>query len=224
MNLYLALDILIAALPAALSFHGKVRYFRKWPAASLAAVLVGIPFVAWDAVMTRSGAWSFNAGYAGNLRILSLPLGELFFFLAVPFSCLFIYEAVGAYSREKTTGGRFPWLAASAACAAGAVLLRGRLYTSTVLAATCAFLLLAAFLSRLLSSRRFWLAIGLSYAPFLLFNGILTALPVVSYGKMAIIGVRVGSIPVEDFLYSFCLLGFTILAYSHITHAASPHP
>jgi lycopene cyclase domain-containing protein len=218
MNLYLALDLLIAAFPVALSFDRKVGYFHRWPAAILAAALVAVPFVAWDAVMTTAGAWGFNARFAGTFRVLSLPLGELGFFLAVPFSCLFIYEAVGAYSREDTRAGRrLPWLAAVAACAVAAVLLRGRLYTSTVLAATAAFLLLAAlFAPGLLSSGRFWLAIGLSYLPFLIFNGILTAFPVVTYGEKAIVGIRLGSIPAEDFLYSFSLLGFTILAYTQM--------
>jgi lycopene cyclase domain-containing protein len=218
MNLYIALDLLIAAFPVALSFDRKVGYFHRWPAALLAAALVAGPFVAWDAVMTMAGAWGFNARFAGTFRVLSLPLGELGFFLVVPFSCLFIHEAVGAYCREGTyAGGRLPWLAASAACAAAAILLRGRVYTSTVLAAAAVFLLLAALIAPgLLSNRRFWLTIGLSYVPFLIFNGILTALPVVTYGEKAIIGIRLGSIPAEDFLYSFSLLGFTILAYTRM--------
>jgi lycopene cyclase domain-containing protein len=224
MNLYLALDVLIAAFPIALSFHRKVRSFHEWRAAALAALLVGIPFIAWDAFMTLNGAWGFSEKYAGSLRILLLPPGELGFFLSVPFSCLFIYQAVGAYFKERTlAGGRLPWLAVSAACAAAAVLLRGRLYTSTVLSVTGAFLLVAVLLSPdLLSSRRFWLAIGLSYVPFLIFNGILTALPVVTYGEKAIIGIRVGSIPVEDFLYSFALVGFAILAFTRMPRRRAP--
>jgi lycopene cyclase domain-containing protein len=143
MSLYLALDLLIVAFPLALSFDRKVGYFRKWPHVGLASVFVGVPFIAWDSLMTMHGAWGFTESYAGSLRIFSLPLGELGFFLAVPFSCLFIYETVGAYFRERTlAGGRVPWLAASFFCAAAAILLRSRLYTATVLAVTSAFLLL----------------------------------------------------------------------------------
>jgi lycopene cyclase domain-containing protein len=215
MSFYLALDLLIVAFPLALSFDRKVGYFRKWPYVGLAAVLVGAPFITWDSLMTISGAWSFSERYAGSLRIFSLPLGELGFFLAVPFSCLFIFEVVRAYSREHTLpGGRLAWAAAAAAIAAAAILLRSRLYSSTVLAATAVFLLLAVILTpSMLASRRFWLTIALAYVPFLIFNGLLTALPVVIYGEGAILGFRLGTIPVEDFLYSFSLLGLTILAY-----------
>ena len=136
----------------------------------------------------------------------------------VPFSCLFIYEAVRAYVSERAPGrGRLPWLAAAAACAAAAVLLRARLYTCTVLAAASAFFLAAALVAPgLLWGRRFWIAIGLSYVPFLLFNGILTGLPVVTYGEKAIVGIRLLSIPAEDFFYSFSLLGFAMLAYTRV--------
>ena len=222
MNLYVAIDILILAFPLALSFDRRVRYFRSWPFVGLAAVLIGAPFEAWLSVMTVNGAWGFSPEYAGSLRILSLPLGELGFFLAVPFSCLFIYEVVAAYAPDREHRGDgstrhrgvLPWAAAAVALAVAAFALRSRLYTSTVLAAAAVFLLLAVLLRPgLLASRRFWLTVALAYIPFLIFNGLLTALPVVTYGEKAILGPRLLTIPVEDFLYSFSLLGLTVLAY-----------
>jgi lycopene cyclase domain-containing protein len=215
MGLYLWLDLLIAAFPIALSFDRKVRYVRRWPAALAAAVLIGVPFLAWDSFMSARGAWGFNDQFAGAFRFLSLPLGEFAFFLAVPFACLFINEVVKAYVPEKDLRiGRIPWVVAAAVCAAAGLVLRGRLYTSSVLAvAALFFALAAAFAPSVLSRRRFWLSIVISYVPFLLANGLLTALPVVTYGSQAILGFRVITIPIEDFLYSFSLLGFNLLAY-----------
>lgn len=215
MGLYLWLDLLIIAFPLALSFDRKVRYVRRWPAALASAVLVGAPFLAWDSFMSARGAWGFTDRFAGTFRFLSLPLGEFAFFLAVPFSCLFIYEVVRAYVPEKILRiGRLPWIAAAAVCAGAAFLLRARLYTSTVLAAAALFFAIAAaFAPDALARRRFWISILVSYVPFLIANGVLTALPVVTYGDQAILGFRVSTIPIEDFLYSFSLLGFNLLAY-----------
>jgi lycopene cyclase domain-containing protein len=99
-------------------------------------------------------------------------------------------------------------------CAGAAFFLRTRLYTATVLAAAALFFAIAAaFAPDALARRRFWISLLVSYVPFLLANGLLTALPVVTYGDQAILGFRVISIPIEDFLYSFSLLGFNLLAY-----------
>jgi lycopene cyclase domain-containing protein len=46
-----------------------------------------------------------------------------------------------------------------------------------------------------------------------IFNHVLTSLPVVSYSPQAITGLRVGTIPVEDFFYNFSLLSFYLIIY-----------
>jgi lycopene cyclase domain-containing protein len=49
----------------------------------------------------------------------------------------------------------------------------------------------------------------------LIVNGLLTALPVVIYNDLENIGVRIGSIPVEDFFYCFILLLMNISLYEY---------
>jgi lycopene cyclase domain-containing protein len=58
-----------------------------------------------------------------------------------------------------------------------------------------------------------WLFFALSYAAFLIINGVLTGLPVVVYGEAATTGVRVFSIPLEDFFYNFAMLGFYLFFF-----------
>jgi lycopene cyclase domain-containing protein len=214
-NLYLAIDLAILAAPLALSFDRRVAYFRRWPAVLASAACTAAVFLPWDALKTAYGIWGFNSRYAGNFRLFGLPAGELLFFLVVPFSCLFIYEVVRAYLRERTlTVPRWVWLLPAAAMLAVALVFRGRVYTLTVLTAAAAFLIVAALaLPALLASRHFWLAVLLTYVPFLIFNGLLTALPVVVYDNREIWGVRAYTIPLEDFFYSFALLGFNLLVY-----------
>jgi lycopene cyclase domain-containing protein len=224
MSLYLALDLAVAFFPVVLSFHRRVRFLPRWPAAVLSALAAGVPFAAWDAVMAARGAWSFSTRFAGPHRILGLPPAELLFFLVVPFACLFIGEVVAAYTRDRRwTARRWPWLLAAAACAALAVPAWPRLYTATVLAAAALFFLLAALLAPgMLAGSRFWISLLFTYVPFLLSNGVLTALPVVSYAPGAILGPRAYTIPVEDFLYSFVLIGSSSLAYHFLRDRLPP--
>jgi lycopene cyclase domain-containing protein len=221
-SLYLLLDLAAVAGPIALSFDRRVRYVNQWPAALAAALLTAVPFVAWDWYMTMHGAWSFNPRHVLAPRVLSLPLEEILFFVVVPFSCLFLYEVLGAYVGDREARPRrLPWLGAAALCAGLSVAAWPRLYTSTILAASALFLAAAgAAAPRVLARQRFWLAILISYGPFLLMNGVLTAVPVVLYAPAAILGARLYTIPVEDFLYSFAMLGTALVLFSAMRRRA----
>jgi lycopene cyclase domain-containing protein len=48
---------------------------------------------------------------------------------------------------------------------------------------------------------------------FLLVNSALTALPVVEYDPKAIFGLRVVTIPIEDFFYNYAMLSLYLLFY-----------
>jgi lycopene cyclase domain-containing protein len=159
--------------------------------------------------------WGFNVRHVGRFAFQGLPAGELLFFLVVPFSCIFIYEVVQAYFQERPVRvARWAWLLGAAGLTALGVLFRRQVYTLTVLGAAAAVLALAALWQPdLLRSFRFWLAMALTYLPFLIFNGILTSVPLVVYNDAEIWGARVFTIPVEDFFYSFSLLALAILVY-----------
>jgi lycopene cyclase domain-containing protein len=218
MSFYLMLDILAVAGPLALSFDRRGRYVRRWPQAFAATLLTAVPFIAWDILMTRLGAWSFAADRVYPMRFFGLPIEEMLFFIVVPFSCLFLYEVLGAFTKERHgRGRRLPWLALAAALACLVPAAGQRLYTATIVAAAALFLaIVGAAVPRLLASSRFWLAILISYAPFLAMNGALTAKPVVLYAPRAILGIRLVTIPIEDFLYSFVMLGMAIALYEWI--------
>ena len=53
----------------------------------------------------------------------------------------------------------------------------------------------------------------LSFVLFFVANSVLTALPIVSYGPQAILGIRVYTIPLEDFFYNFGMLGYYLFFY-----------
>jgi lycopene cyclase domain-containing protein len=218
MSVYLLVDLLTIAGPLALSFDRRVAFWRRWGALFPAILVSGGLHAAWDALVTARGDWSFNPAYVLPLRIAGLPLEEILFFVAVPYACVFIYEVVRAYLTEREVRvTRAVSLPLAAAAAVTAVAFRGQHYTLIVCLALALFFALCSLPGvRLLRSRSFWIAQAISYVPFLAVNGVLTALPVVRYDDSATWGVRVYSIPVEDFLYSFTLLGLSLLVYTVI--------
>ncbi len=215
MTLYLLLDLLVVAAPVGLSFDRKVFFVRYWPSVLLSSLVVGIPFIVWDVLAADAGIWGFAPAHAGKPVLLGLPLGELLFFLVVPFSCLFVYEVLNAYLPNARV--RFPRRLsfALAAAAIGAALVTfPRGYTAVVFAAFGLFFLLSGALRpQILTERTTWLYLAVCFIPFGVVNGILTSVPVVVYNSADILGLKVFTIPMEDFFYSFVMLGFLILVH-----------
>ncbi|MDY0145143.1 MAG: lycopene cyclase domain-containing protein [Kiritimatiellia bacterium] len=218
MNVYLQLDLLVLALPLVLSFDRKVAFWRKWPQVLAAIVGVLVVFGAWDVWKTAAEVWGFNPRYAGDVRVLGLPPGEWLFFVVVPYACLFILECVRAYFRDRTW--HIPRWTVGATAGVFTVLAcccRGLTYTGTVfLSVAVAVMLLEWGAPTTLRSRCFWVAMAVTYLPFLIANGVLTGLPIVWYDDVHILAIRVGSIPLEDFFYSFSMLTLAVVIHDRV--------
>ncbi len=212
------IDLLVLAVPLALSFDRKVAFWRKWPQVFAAIAVVVAAFGAWDAWMAARGIWGFNPQHAGEWRFLHLPPGEWLFFACVPYACLFVLECVRAYFPDR----RWPAPRAAFLAPAGLFLIlawafRERAYTATVFLACGAVLaLLEGLAPATLRSRNFWLALGLTYVPFLVANGFLTGIPIVLYDDAENLAWRVGPIPVEDFFFSFAMLALAALVHDRV--------
>jgi lycopene cyclase domain-containing protein len=66
---------------------------------------------------------------------------------------------------------------------------------------------------KLINSRNFWITIFITYIPFLIVNYILTSVPIVTYNSEAFWNIRITTIPLEDFIYSFSMIALWILFY-----------
>ncbi len=66
-------------------------------------------------------------------------------------------------------------------------------------------------------SKLYWLYIATTLAFFLLFNFILTSIPIVEYSNLAITGLRVTTIPIEDFMFNFSMLTLYLAVYLSVT-------
>ena len=223
MNRYRLLHLLIIGIPLSLSFDRKVHFHTHWPAVFAAILVVGIPYLVWDALFSRAGLWGFSEEHVGSLRMFYLPLEEILFFVTVPYACLFVLQVVRTYLEPMMLPpAPLIFLAPAAVMALAAWPARRKPYTALALLAAAGFLgASVVLLPELLLDGRFWIYMGLTYIPFLIFNGILTAVPVVVYSDRAILGPRVRTIPVEDFLYSFSLLGYEALLFRLFERASA---
>lgn len=180
--------------------------------------------------MTNQGAWGFTPEYAGFVNLFSLPIGELLFFLVVPFVCLLMYEVLLYVDRksitisesvDKTTlennrqaQARIILIVFALISIALAIINTPQLYTFTVWISLSIALLATAIINPfIIWQKTFWFYLLLSFAGFLVLNSILTSLPIVWYNPEAISNWRVGSIPVEDFIYNASLLLLSFIVW-----------
>lgn len=183
-------------------------------------IIPAVFYIAWDMIFTAKNVWRFNPGfYIEKLKIVNLPLEEILFFFVVPYCCLFIYECIKQYfpsAQKKVRKGNtlLRWLAYF-------LLLTGAIFYQA--AYTCVtFLFLAAFIAFVLykrtyfqtfNSRLFLISYLVILAPFLIINGLLTAIPVVIYNNAHNLGLRIYTIPVEDIFYGMLLIMMNVVIY-----------
>lgn len=214
-NTYLIINLVIIAVPFILTFLPQFRFYRKFKPLFLSILIVGGLFFLWDIAVTARGDWAFNDEYVSGFKIMGLPFEELFFFITVPYSCLFLYEAMSMYFLDrKISICRCVFMILALASFYASYILGGNQYTCLVLLVFG--LLMAAggaFLYQIFSSFLYWIWISIGMMLFFIFNYFLTALPVVIYNPEAITNLRVITIPIEDFFYNFSMLTLYLVFY-----------
>ena len=213
---YSLIALAVLAGPLAASFEPPVHFWKHWPSVAAALALSGALYLFWDALVVRRGDWKFNSRFTGTFRLFGLPAGEYLFFVAVPYACLFLFEVVRTFS-----GATVWWpseaadlLVTALAFAAAAWMLRSRSYTTLALTSVAAFLTTLALTNPGLAGHsEFWIWFGLCFVGFILVDGAYTTLPTIWYNPLAVTGLRIGPIPIEDFFYNFSYLGLTLCFY-----------
>ncbi len=222
---YLLFDLLILAGPLALSLMPRHDFLPRAKSLAFATLAVAVPFIAWDSAVAGAHWW-FDARYTLGVKLFGLPIEEVLFFLAVPYACAFSWETLvgGAKARVSLTPRVYglPVLA----FAAGIVTLAsgGPGYTGlTLIALGTVGVLDHALGTALLRMPRFWAFTVLVNGFTAVFNSYLTWRPVVHYGESHQVGVRIGTIPIEDFGYGLALCTATVILYQwHQIRVAQP--
>jgi lycopene cyclase domain-containing protein len=174
-------------------------------------LLTMLLFIPWDMLKTDLAVWGFNPRYLLGFYIGNLPIEEWMFFIAIPYACLFTYHALN-YLWKDYLGKYAPGITLVFAVFLLVIGLMntGRLYTSVTFISTGAFLLFHRFVIKGEYMGRFYLMYLVTLIPFFIVNGLLTGsfIPeeVVYYDDTQNLGIRLGTIPVEDMVYGLLML------------------
>jgi lycopene cyclase domain-containing protein len=215
---YVFLLLFTLSYPLYKSFEDKVAYYKKWRALFPAILLSAAVFIAWDVWFTNIGVWRFNPKYVLGIYILNLPLEEWLFFLIVPFSCVFIYEVLNYFIKKEIPATYT--LLITLTLVTFLLIIAGlnldKFYTSVSFISLAAFLLLHQFFFRSAYLGRYYIAWLVCCIPFLIVNGVLTAMPVLIYNNLENLNVRIYTIPVEDVFYGMLQLLMVLTIYEYL--------
>lgn len=198
-----------------------MNFIRFWKPFFLAIITVGLFFIIWDIYFAYQNVWGFNDDYLIGIRWFKLPLEEWLFFLLIPYASNFIH-----YSLEYF----FPKLELSKSATQGITIFLfvvsfgvfvwnlDKIYTAS---SFCLFALLMLFqmFFQWKYARRFYISFIVIYIPFFFVNSALTGSysqePVVFYDDAENLGIRVGTMPLEDSFYCFSMLYGSVLLFEY---------
>ena len=222
-SLYLWLNIGSISVPFLYSFHPKLKLHKQFHWLFLSMILTMMVFIPWDVVFTRHEIWGFNPDYFLDTKILSLPLEEWLFFICIPFACVFTHYALLLY---------FPKLKldknSSKAIAIGLILTLALLLIFnydkwyTLVNFTIAIVLTIIVLKyNSILLQYFFLTFLVMLIPFFIVNGVLTGSwiesQVVWYNNAENLGIRMGTIPVEDSIYAYSMILMNLFFFEYFT-------
>ena len=210
--LYLLLDLLTILFPFIFSFYSKVNFSKKWKYLWIAILIPGVIFILWDELFTQLNVWGFNPEYLTGIYLGSLPLEEVLFFICIPYACVFTFEALNYLVKEDYLA-RYKRII-SLTLISGVVIVAAfsldKWYTATTFIGLATYLIILEFFLNSAFLSRFYFSYIFLLIPFLLVNGILTGSfiegEVVWYNDAENLGIRIGTIPVEDVFYGMLLL------------------
>jgi len=212
---YLIVDLFIISFPLVASFEKRIQYYKKWKPLLMSLLFISSIYIIWDIIVTYIGHWSFNPLYTIDFHLFSLPLEEILFFITVPYSCIFIYEAILYFFGDKEIFfNKYVYTVIGILFMITSFIFIMQGYTFIVLNVVGLFLILASWsYPQIMKARAYWMYIIITLIPFIIVNFILTSTPIVLYNSYAIWGFRVTTIPLEDFFYSYSMLSLYLIVY-----------
>jgi lycopene cyclase domain-containing protein len=223
MSTYLTINALVIVVPLLLSFDRRVQFYKSWLSVWTAIVAVGAFFIAWDVAFTEMGIWGFNPLHIGTTELFGLPIEEMLFFVTVPYACLFLHYTYTTYVSFKLTEQTTNRITLILSIFLLGVFAFGATnwYTGTAMLYMLLTLLVVHFTKQRKVLQVFYITYAFMLVPFLITNGILTGSwieqEVVWYNDAENLGIRLGTIPVEDTFYGMSLV-LSVLALQDWLH------
>lgn len=205
------------------SFDRRIQFSRFFGKFLLSSTIVGVPFIVWDIWFTAKGVWWFDLNYTLGFKIAGLPVEEWLFFYCIPFACVFTYYCIEKFYRLDWTGAFNNLIVFTSFIILGVVgfLYYEKIYTLLTVIVT----LLTLFYLHFIVQKEWIGKVSLVYLilmpGFFAVNGILTGSfipsPVVNYNPDDFLGIRMGTIPVEDAVYGYSQFLLNIYFFKKVT-------
>lgn len=199
-----------------------MNFIQHWKPYFVSILLVGLFFLLWDSYFAYQNVWGFNDDYLVGLKILKLPLEEILFFIFIPYSSIFIHYSLKYFFPRMVLGEKTTTYITYILFGIGFLLTifnTDKIYTFVCLSIFTSLLLLQ-IIFKWSYARRFYLSFVVIFIPFYFVNGALTGSysekPVVFYDNTENLGIRMGTIPVEDAFYCFALLYSIIVLFEYL--------
>ena len=226
--LYLSIDFFSILFPFLFSFYSKAKFAYKWKYLWLAILLPALFFIAWDEWFTQLGVWGFNEHYLTGVYIFSLPIEEILFFICIPYACVFTYEAVNyliSFRLSQKNTNLITDLLVVLLLLVGSIHFN-QWYTSSTFLLAAIYLILHRWVWKSAYLGKFYVAFLFILIPFFIVNGILTGTgiedQVVWYNNSENLGIRMGTIPIEDTFYGMVLLLMNVSLFEFLQKKKGP--
>jgi lycopene cyclase domain-containing protein len=232
---YLLVDLFCLSGPFFLSFHKSVAFYKNFKPLAAGILLMSAVYLPWDILFTHWGIWNFNPKYTMQSRWFLLPIEEWLFFVAVPFACVFTFECV-RYFKKTAPSKRFTQITSFSLLAISTVLsvfaAFEELWYTFSATLLCSAMLLFHIQRRSKFLGYFLFAWFILLIPFYMSNGILTGLhfyeydlvntsqveiteAIVRYNNQFNLGIRIWSVPIEDFFYGLAMILLALTPYEY---------
>ncbi|HEX2921654.1 MAG TPA: lycopene cyclase domain-containing protein [Bacteroidales bacterium] len=211
------IELAALAIPLAFSFDRKVAFYKMWSFILPAILLNALFFIGLDIFFTSEGAWGFNPDYHSIIIIAGLPLEEALFFIIIPYCCLFIHYVFIAYLPNTSLSNKITRLVSILSITIFLVWGLSDISRSYTLVYTilCVTSIVIAWIFNKQTLSKYYITFLIMFIPFMITNSILTGTfigdGVFWYKASEISGMKILSIPVEDALFTFCMILLTIL-------------
>ena len=219
MSLYLWLDLLSISVPFLVSFHPRIRLYKEWKSLLIALLITLVPFIIWDIYFTYKGYWGFNEAYLSGFSFLQLPLEEWLFFICIPYACIFTHVSILEIKPSLMLSEKLTKQVSIALLFLFCMVFlfnTDKAYTAVDMIFGFLILGWVYFKNPILLSS-FYITFLFMLIPFFIVNGILTGTGidgnVVWYNNDQNLGIRLGTIPVEDVVYAFSLILLNLFLY-----------
>jgi lycopene cyclase domain-containing protein len=222
MSLYLFLNLASIFIPFLYSFENRMKYIKRWKAVFSSIIITAIFFIIWDIIFTKMGVWSFNPRYHSGINFFDLPIEEWLFFICIPYSSIFIHFAFHYFCPTIL-------LSKKNVLRIYGILMLILLPTIvfhydkwyTVINYSVLVLLLTYTVYKVPTIlNTFFITFLIILIPFTMVNGILTGSfidePVVLYNNDENLGIRLGTIPIEDIGYAFTMILMSLVMITKI--------